>query len=555
MGWRTYAMRVLVTALAAVVGCSRGPVPIPYGTQSCDFCGMTISDPRFGAELVTARGKVYTFDSAECLASYYLTQDSTARAGASVWVTDFQHPNTFIPATTARYVFGAKRIHSPMGRGLLALGPHANVTDVAREFQGEPMSWTQLLGAVQQEATHDEAVAHEGQVRTIVVGGPTGIPTIAAAIAKAQSGDRIIITPGVYREPTIVVNKPVTLEGQGRAILDGESKRQIVTVVADDVTIRRLELRNVGVNDVDDWAAIKVLGVRRCTIEDNRIDNAFFGIYLAGSVDCRVLRNTIRGQAQSEVTSGNGIHLWSARNALIAGNHIRGHRDGVYFEFVKNTQVRDNVSEHNVRYGLHFMYSDDCYYEQNVFRDNIAGVAVMYTHRVAMIGNRFEHNWGSASYGLLFKEIFDSRVERNVFVGNTVGLMADGANRIVATGNDFRSNGWAIKLLSNTEDGRFERNNFMGNTFDVAMGGSSTTTRFSGNYWDDYRGYDLNRDGTGDVPFRPVRLFSMIVSQNPPALILLRSVFVRALDVAERVLPILTPAAVADDHPAMRPLV
>jgi nitrous oxidase accessory protein len=389
--------------------------------------------------------------------------------------------------------------------------------------------------------------------RTLIV-GPHGFPTITAAIAQARSGDHIVVTAGVYREPTIVLTKPVTLEGDGRAILDGESRRQIVTVAADDVTIRRLTLRNVGVSDLDDRAAIKVLAVRRCVIEENRIENGFFGIYLAGSVGCRVLRNTIRGNARSEVVSGNGIHLWSARDALIEGNDIRGHRDGIYFEFVRNTDVRDNVSEHNIRYGLHFMYSDDCRYEHNEFRDNVAGVAVMYTHRVVMVGNRFEHNWGSASYGLLFKEITDSHVERNVFAGNTVGLVADGANRIVATHNTFRNNGWAIKLLSNTEDGRFEGNNFIENTFDVAMSGSSTTTRFTGNYWDDYRGYDLDHDGTGDVPFHPVRLFSMIVNQNPPALILLRSVFVRALDVAERVLPVLTPAAVVDDRPAMRPL-
>lgn len=143
-----------VFASAVAIACARGPTPIQYGQDNCDFCRMTISDPRFGAELVTARGKVYTFDSVECLASYYVAQDSAARAGASVWVTDFQHPNTFIPAENAHYVFGAARIHSPMGRGLLALAPDANVEGAAREFQGERMSWTQLLATIQQDAAN-----------------------------------------------------------------------------------------------------------------------------------------------------------------------------------------------------------------------------------------------------------------------------------------------------------------------------------------------------------------------------------------------------------------
>jgi nitrous oxidase accessory protein len=390
---------------------------------------------------------------------------------------------------------------------------------------------------------------------TIVV-SPTGVvTTLAGAIASARDGDRIVVQAGIYREPTIVVDKRLEIEGEGDAVLDGDSKRQIMTVAADDVTIRHLHFRNVGVSYTDDMAAIKVLAVRSCVIADNLIENAFFGVYLSASDGCRVLHNEIRGLARHEANSGNGIHLWTARNALIADNHITGHRDGIYFEFVHDTEVRDNLSEGNLRYGLHFMYSDDCRYLRNTFRRNQGGVAVMFTHRVIMVGNRFEDSWGSGSYGLVLKEIFDSRLEDNQFSGNTVGLMLDDANRLAALHNDFRGNGWAVRILSNTDDAHFEHNNFRDNTFDVAMSSDQTTTRFSDNYWDDYRGYDLNHDGVGDVPFRPVRLFSVIVSRNPPALALLRSVFVDVLDVAERVLPSLTPVTLIDARPAMHPIV
>ena len=200
------------------------------------------------------------------------------------------------------------------------------------------------------------------------------------------------------------------------------------------------------------------------------------------------------------------------------------------------------------------MYSDDCRYVQNTFRRNGSGVAVMYTHRVQMLGNRFENNWGAAAYGLLLKEISDARLEHNLFYRNTTGLVADGANRIVADRNDFIENGWAVKLDASTGDGAITRNNFIANTFDMASNSRDPSTTLSGNYWDAYRGYDLNRDGTGDVPFRPVRLFSMIVERHEPALILLRSAFVELIDVAERVLPALTPATLADARPAMRRL-
>ena len=389
---------------------------------------------------------------------------------------------------------------------------------------------------------------------TLVVAPGTALATLGEAVARASAGDRIVVRAGTYREPLVTIDKPLIIEGVGDAILDGESAHAILTVAADDVTIRHLHFRDVGVSYTSDLAAVRVLAVRNCHIEDNLIERAFFGIYLAKSVGCRVIHNDIRGAARDETSSGNGIHLWAARDALIADNHVSGQRDGIYFEFVTHTVVRGNTSEHNLRYGLHFMYSDDCQYLGNTFRYNHAGVAVMYTHRVLMAGNRFVSNWGDAAYGLLLKEIDDSRVEDNEFAHNTVGLSADGANRLVASHNTFRSNGWAVRLVSSTDDARFERNNFFDNTFDVGMRGGETTTRFAGNYWDDYRGYDLDRNGVGDAPFHPVRLFSLIVAQNPPTLVLLRSSFVMLLDGVERAVPSLTPSSVVDDTPALTPI-
>ena len=161
------------------------------------------------------------------------------------------------------------------------------------------------------------------------------------------------------------------------------------------------------------------------------------------------------------------------------------------------------------------MYSDDCEYIGNVFRNNGAGVAVMYTKRVHMVSNRFEKNWGSSAYGLLLKEIADSRIERNVFEENTTGLYADGADRIRAIGNDFNRNGWAVRVGGSTLNGLFTANNFVDNTFDVTTNSQDPSTKFEGNYWSSYKGYDLDRNGIGDVPHAPVRLFAVIVERNP----------------------------------------
>lgn len=387
---------------------------------------------------------------------------------------------------------------------------------------------------------------------TIVVSPQAGVHSISAAIRLARAGSVIRVEPGVYREEMIVVDKPVQIIGDRSPVLDGQGSHQIMSIVADDVTVRGLVFRNVGASYVEDRAAIKVTKARRCTIADNRVENGFFGIYLAAVTDCQIIGNTLIGAAKTDGASGNGIHLWTSTRITIEGNQIRGHRDGIYFEFVHESVVRGNTSEHNLRYGLHFMYSDDCQYLDNTFRTNGAGVAVMYTKRVVMRGNGFDANWGPAAYGLLLKEVYDVELEHNRFRRNTVGLVADGANRIQATRNDFENNGWALKLMASTGDGHFLHNNFVGNSFDVAANSRESSNEFAGNYWDAYRGYDLDHDGVGDVPFHPVRLFSLLVQSNESSLILLRSLFVSLLDAAERTLPTLTPDAVIDRAPAMR---
>jgi len=391
--------------------------------------------------------------------------------------------------------------------------------------------------------------------QTSVVVSPTGaVRTIGEAIRNAPPGARIVVQAGVYREPTIVVTRPVTIVGEPGAVLDGEEERQIMTVQADDVTIRGLEFRRVGTSHIEDRAAIKVQDATNCVIEDNRIEDAFFGIYLARVDRCRISRNRLHARKGRESASGNGIHLWTSTHVTIDANEITGHRDGIYLEFVHESDVRDNVSENNLRYGMHFMYSDDCRYVRNTFRRNGAGVAVMYTKRVVMTDNRFEDNWGSASYGLLLKEILEPELTGNRFARNSVGLLVDGVTRLRAAHNQFIENGWAVKLLASAQDGRFTGNEFLRNSFDVATNSRETTTSFAGNYWDDYEGYDLDRDGTGDVPHHPVKLFSLLIAQNEPMLITLRSPFVTLLDLAERALPSITPETLVDASPSMRRL-
>ena len=171
-----------------------------------------------------------------------------------------------------------------------------------------------------------------------------------------------------------------------------------------------------------------------------------------------------------------------------------------------------------------------------------------------MYDNKFIDNWGTAAYGILMKDITDSYVQHNWFAKNTVGVMMEGSNRIVLTENLFEANGWAIKIQASCMDNQIAQNNFIANSFDVATNGELMLSKFENNYWDKYEGYDLNRNGIGDVPYRPVSLFSMIAERNPSNMMLYRSFIVGLLDKAEKMLPVITPVDLKDDTPLMKPI-
>ena len=385
---------------------------------------------------------------------------------------------------------------------------------------------------------------------TVVV-TPAG-PSLAAALERVGLGGTVVVRPGTYPlHAELLLTRPVTLVGEGFPVLAGSGPHGLLRVTADSVTLRGLVLRNVDPSYITDRAAVTFDSVAGCAVEGNRVERSFFGLYLKGVDGCRVIGNRVDGHRGRKPVGGNAIHLWGSTGVTVRDNEVTGHRDGIFLEFSTGAKVSHNRSTRNARYGLHFMFSHDCEYTDNEFRANGAGIAVMYSKRVAMRRNRMADNWGAASYGLLLKEIDDSDIEANHLVNNSVALFIEGSTRLRVTGNELSRNGWAVKLMANTEGNRFEGNSFTGNAFDVATNSRSNTSSFSGNRWDQYRGYDLDRDGYGDVPHHPVRFFSLVVQEHEPALILLRSFFVELLDLAERVLPVLTPETLVDRRPLM----
>ena len=389
--------------------------------------------------------------------------------------------------------------------------------------------------------------------RTIEVGEGKAFSSISAALHKAKAKDEILIYGKKIYKERLVIQKPITLKGVGTPIIDGGQRGDVIKVNADNVTIEGLQIQNSARSSQVDYCGVHVkdaqfVTVRNCVFRKNQ-----FSVMFQNCKNGLIANNNISSNITYNPIMGNAIHCWKSDNMHITSNNIGHNRDGIYLEFVNNSHIDHNTVSGCARYGLHFMFSQFNVYSSNRFNHNQAGVAVMFAHNVEMINNTFEFNRGTSSYGLLIKELQYSTIKWNRFLDNTVGLLIDGGSDLNVHHNVIKNNGWGMRLISASTNDTIVHNNFLGNTFDMTTNVSYNRNNVNGNYWDKYEGYDLNKDGYGDVPFHPLSLFSMLAEQNENVLFFFHSFLMNLLDATEKVLPSITPDNYVDNYPHMNP--
>jgi nitrous oxidase accessory protein len=414
-----------------------------------------------------------------------------------------------------------------------------------------------ITGLISLIALRAESIAGE-----ITVGKGSAYSSITEALRNSAEGDTIVVKEGVYRE-NIVLDKKVFLIGENQPVIDGGYKGDVIRIEADGVLIKGFTIRRSGGDLLKDESGIKIANSRGVIIEENKLEDVIIGVYLYSSSGNTIRNNTSYGRADytTEEENGNGIHLWKSPNNTIEGNHIVKHRDGIYVEFSPGNSIRGNHCERNVRYGLHYMYSDDNTFEENTFERNGTGSAIMYSKNIVLRKNAFKNNLGPNGFGMLLKSLNDTLARGNIISNNTVGVFMDDANRNVFTGNVFLQNGWAIDLFSSSNDNTIYGNDFLDNTYQVMTDTDRTTNRFfkdsTGNYWSDYKGYngyDLDGDGIGDIPYKPVKLLSYLMKRYPDLTVFMESPGMKALEFAERIIPVLNPVEIEDPYPLMNPV-
>ncbi|MBL8139784.1 MAG: nitrous oxide reductase family maturation protein NosD [Acidobacteria bacterium] len=378
-----------------------------------------------------------------------------------------------------------------------------------------------------------------------------GTSPLQARVDAAAPGARLEVAAGTY-VGDLYIDRPVTLVGIGRPRLVGSGGGSVVRVRADHVTIEGFDIDGQRGGDLGRDSSGVHVAAKWVTIRDVSVVESLFGIYLREADGAVVERCRIRGIAGRDPgEKGSGIHAYNTVAFRFDDNEIDDVRDGLLLQNASRGRIsRNRVSD--VRYGLHYMFSDDNIFEGNTFERGAAGSAIMYSERIQFRRNRFLRNRGFASVGLLLQQCDDVLAEDNLIADNARGVFLEGTHRVTFRRNVVAGSDAALVMFDSAMETRIEGNLFIGNLSPLNMVGKRSDAFVSGNYWSENVEPDLDGDGISDRPYRLSSVFDHFRGNLTAADLMADGFAGAALGAAETAFPILDPAPMVDQAPLAR---
>jgi nitrous oxidase accessory protein len=379
------------------------------------------------------------------------------------------------------------------------------------------------------------------------------LPSFQALLDAAPAGGTLRPAPGIYAGPA-TLNKPLLIDGGGKVTIDGGATGSVLILATNGATVRGLVLRNTGQSHDRVDAAVTISGDDN-RVEDNVIDDALFGIHLKQANRNLVKNNRIRSKAVESALRGDGIRLWNSVENRIEGNDIDRVRDLTVMNSPRNLIAGNSIR--NARYAMQFVFSPDSVVDNNTLSGNVTGIVVLNSDNVVVRNNRIFHSMEASSAGVAVKKSGEVRVEGNEIVHCAVGVLADSPinpeDKLILRNNRIAHNTTGMQFYGERGGHIIHGNSFEKNLSQVVVfgGGNATDNEWHGNYWDDYEGFDLDRNGTGDKPYELYAYADRIWMENPKARFFRNSPMLELLDFLERLAPFSAPDMLLRD-PAPR---
>lgn len=382
---------------------------------------------------------------------------------------------------------------------------------------------------------------------------PNRAGAIAETLAQAEEGDTLRLSPGTYQEQ-LVLDQPVTIDGLGQAILDGQGTGSVIIVTGPGVTVRGLTVIGSGSDHEGIDSGIKLTKTAQAPlIENNVLLGNLYGIDIHGAKDSIVRGNRIEGRQDRRMNDrGNGVYVWNAPGAVVENNDIRYGRDGIFVNSSKKNTFTGNLFR-DLRFAVHYMYADHSVVSDNVSIGNDLGYAVMFSTHVTVANNV---SVGDREHGVMLNYANKSVITGNVVKGaKEKCTFLYNSNKNNFTDNWFQGCGIGIHFTAGSERNRILGNAFIGNRTQVKYV-STKWVEWSedgrGNYWSDFAAYDVDGNGIADAPYRPNDSMDHVLWTQPAAKLLLGSPAVQLVRWSQSAFPALLPGGVIDSNPLMQ---
>jgi nitrous oxidase accessory protein len=377
---------------------------------------------------------------------------------------------------------------------------------------------------------------------------------LADALVQASPGDTLHLRAGIHPGGVVIATPRLIIEGEPDAVIDGAGHGRTVWITAPDVTIRHIGVRHSGTGLFEMDAGIFLdKTADGATIEDNSFDANLIAVYVWGPHNAIVARNHIRGLSTLRLSErGSAIALWNTPGTRILDNDVIFGRDGVFSVSSREDIVRGN-SFHDVRFAVHFMYTNDSQVSDNISVGNHAGYVMMYSNTLRVTGNVSDHD---RDHGLLFNYANNALIAGNVVRGGSKCVFIYNANKNSFTENWFEGCDVGVHFTAGSERNEIAGNAFVGNRTQVMYVGTRSldwSVNGRGNYWSDNAAFDLNGDGIADEAYRPNDVIDQVIWRAPAAKLLLNSPAVQMVRWAQSRFPALHPGGVIDSAPLMTP--
>lgn len=395
--------------------------------------------------------------------------------------------------------------------------------------------------------------------KEIKVGKEYRYKNLAGAFDAAVDGDTLYVSGGKY-SGNFTINKSLILIGQNDPIIDGKNQGTVLTVEAANVVIEGFTIVNSGILLDKEDAGILVKA-NNILIKNNHLQSVLFGIYFRKADDGIVRNNIIEGKKELDIPRrGDLVRIWYSKNLLVENNKLYFGRDFIVW-FAEGATIKEN-SISWARYGIHFMYSNNCKISTNILTHNSVGMYLMYSKDLQVENNLIAYNRGTTGFGVGLKDLDNVKLIGNVIADNRVGIFIDNSPRNYDTGMKYNKNVIAynetgVDVLSSLENSYFRGNSFIENYQQVSLTRNQNPENdyWVGNYWSDYSGFDKSGDGIGDIPYKTNQVFENLIDDKPNLKVFLYSPAINTLNYAAEAFPILKPEPnLIDKAPLLRPV-